>query len=357
MRVLRAVLVALGIVTTAGCKPPKAQPNKSAARPIVIGHRGAAGHLPDHTLEGYRLAIEQGADFIEPDLVATRDGVLIARHEPMLGETTDIADRSEFAARRSTRTIDGIAITDWFAFELTLAEVKTLRARQPLAERDQTKNGLYEIPTLDEVIALAKSESARTGRAIGIYPETKHPAAHAALGLPLEDRLLKALTDAGWTAKTSPVIVQSFEPESLKALRTRTDVRLSQLVDASNAASMLTPKGLATIRRYADGVAPSKAALLPAKPVDANGDGAPDDVNGDGSFDERDKALTAPTSVVKDAHDAGLFVHTWTLRSEPRRLLSDYRGDPAAEYRALFALGVDGVFTDFPDAAVATRGK
>lgn len=322
-------------------------------RPIVIGHRGAAGHLPDHTLEGYRLAIEMGADFIEPDLVATKDGVLIARHEPMLGGTTDIAEHPELAQKASTREIDGITVTDWFASDLTLAEVKRLRAKQPLPERDQSKNGAFAIPTLAEVIDLVKSESARHDRVIGLYPETKHPAHHAALGLPLEERLLEALASAGWIEKTSPVIVQSFDAASLQALRTRTKVRLVQLLPARE--SPLTKAELEGVKLYADGVAPAKSLLLPSTNVDRDSDGKPDELNRDGITDERDRVRTEATSLVRDAHELGLFVHTWTLRSEPRRLLSDYAGDPAAEYRALYALGVDGVFSDFPDAAVAAR--
>lgn len=326
----------------------------SGERPLVIGHRGAAGHLPDHTLEGYKLAIEMGADFVEPDLVATKDGVLIARHEPMLGATTDIADRPEFAKRKNTYEMDGANITDWFASDLTLAEVKGLRAKQPLTERDPSKNGVFAIPTLDEIIALVKAESARLGRPIGIYPETKHPSHHVALGLPLEDRLLKALADAGWTSKTSPVIVQSFDSASLKALRAKTSVRLAQLVPGE---TPITRAVLEEIKTYADGVAPAKSLLLPSENVDRDADGKPDDLNADGVLDERDRVLLAGTSLVQEAHDVGLFVHTWTLRSEPRRLLSDYAGNPAAEYQALYALGVDGVFTDFPDAAVEARSS
>jgi glycerophosphoryl diester phosphodiesterase len=172
---------------------------------VVVGHRGASGYLPEHTLEAYRLAIELGADFIEPDLVATKDGVLIARHEPMLSGTTDIVgERPEFAARKTARRVDGVETSDWFAADFTLAEIKQLRARQAMAERDQSHNGKYQIPTLQEVIDLAKAESARTGRTIGIYPETKHSLFHAALGLPLEDRLVDILHNAGWREKSAP---------------------------------------------------------------------------------------------------------------------------------------------------------
>jgi glycerophosphoryl diester phosphodiesterase len=349
---------------------------------LIVGHRGASGTLPEHTLEAYKLAIEHGVDFIEPDLVATKDGVLVARHEPMLSGTTDVATRPEFAARKTTRKVDGVDTTDWFAGDFTLAEIKTLRAKQAMADRDQSHNGKYEIPTLQQVIDLAKAESARTGRTIGIYPETKHSIFHAAIGLPLEDRLLDVLKAAGWTEKNSPVIIQSFETANLKYLRGKTQVRLVQLVDADDVdkdggivlaapfdkpydfvvtgdkrsfKDLLTAEGLKEIKSYADGVGPWKPYLQPAKQVLAD-DGKPRDLNGDGAIDERDRVLIAPTNVVKDAHAAGLFVHTWTFRSEPKRLASDFKGDPAAEYKAFFALGIDGLFSDFPEAAVKARG-
>lgn len=350
--------------------------------PLVVGHRGASGYLPEHTLESYRLAIAQGADFVEPDLVVTKDGVLIARHEPMLGATTDVADRPEFASRKTTKKMDGVDTTDWFAGDFTLAEIKTLRAKQAAGERDQSHNGRYAIPTFQEVIDLAKTESARLGRTIGVYPETKHPTFHEQAGLKLEDRLVDALKAAGWTDRSAPVIVQSFEVANLKYLRTRTNVRLVQLVDADDvnadgSISLVAPyaqpydfvvagdkrtfldlvskQGLAEIRTYADGVGPWKPYLMPTLAVDRNGDGKPDDLNGDGKIDERDRVLGKLTSVVADAHAVGLFVHTWTFRNEPRRLASDFKDDPAAEYRAFYALGIDGLFSDFPDAAVKAR--
>jgi glycerophosphoryl diester phosphodiesterase len=323
-----------------------------------------------------------GADFIEPDLVATRDGVLVVRHEPMLGATTDVSTRPHFASRRTTRRVDGVDTTDWFASDFTLAEIKELRAKQAMSERDRSKDGQFAIPTLQEVIDLAKAESARTGRVIGLYPETKHPTYHAALGLPLEDRLLAALAAAGWTEKTSPVIIQSFETANLKYLRTKTAVRLVQLVDADDVdlnggitlappydkpydfvvvgdkrtnKDLVTPEGLKEIKTYADGVGPWKPYILPTKGVDANNDGKADDVNGDGKVNEMDRVLGQPTNLVRDAHAAGLFVHTWTFRSEPQRLASTYKGDPAAEYKAFYATGIDGLFSDFPEAAVKAR--
>ena len=199
--------------------------------PLVIGHRGAAGYLPDHTLEGYALAIKLGADYIEPDLVATKDGHLIARHEPNITSTTDVGSHPEFADRETTKMVDGVAETGFFASDFTLAEIKTLRAVQPLAERPQQFNGRFEIPTLEEVIALAKRWSKKLDRQIGVYPETKHPTYHAGLGLPLEHRLVKVLRREGWNNRRAPVFIQSFEQSNLKLLNRLTDVRLVQLVD------------------------------------------------------------------------------------------------------------------------------
>ncbi|AOO84596.1 glycerophosphodiester phosphodiesterase [Bosea vaviloviae] len=356
-------------------------PTLSGQKPLIVGHRGASGYRPEHTLESYKLAIEQGADFIEPDLVATKDGVLVARHEPIMSGTTDVATRPEFASRKTTRKIDGVDTTDWFAGDFTLAEIKTLRAKQAFADRDQSHNGKYEIPTLQEIIDLAKTESTRLGRVIGIYPETKHSIFHAAIGLPLEDRLLDALKAAGWTEKSSPVIIQSFETANLKYLRGKTQLRLIQLVDADDVdkdggivlaapfdkpydfvvtgdkrsfKDLVTAEGLKEIKTYADGVAPWKPYILPAKQV-LGDDGKPQDLNKDGVIDERDRVLLPATDVVRNAHAAGLFVHSWTFRSEPKRLASNYKGDPGAEYKAFFDLGIDGLFSDFPDAAVKAR--
>ena len=351
-------------------------------KPLIIGHRGAAGYLPDHTLEGYKKAIAMGADFIEPDLVATQDGVLVVRHEPNITATTDVAQRPEFASRKTKKTVDGVVEEGWFASDFTLQEIKTLRAIQPLADRDPQFNGQFQIPTLVEVLDLAKAEGAKAGRTVGVYPETKHPTYHAALGLPLEDRLLATLAQYGYTTKTSPVIVQSFEVANLQYLRRHTQLRLVQLVDgnglkadgsidltapydkpydfvvagdARTFANLLTPAGLQQVKTYADGIGPWKPYLISSKLLDANQDGQPDDLNGDGQIDERDRVLLAPSEVVKNAHAVGLFVHAYTFRSEAKRLASDFKGDPKAEYRLFYQLGVDGVFSDFPDQAKAAR--
>lgn len=383
------LMVALGAAALAsashGAPPvtlPASLPTLDGKPPLVIGHRGAAGYRPDHTLESYALAIRMGADFIEPDLVATKDGYLVARHEPNITATTDVARRPEFASRKTQRQIDGIVEEGWFATDFTLAELKTLRAIQPMVERDPSFNGQYPIPTLREILDLARSEGARVGRVIGVYVETKHPIFHEDVGLKLEDRLLAILAEYGHTRKDSPVILQSFETASLKYLRARTQLRLVQLIDGSDYdfktgtvtlaapfdrpydwtragrqdlfSSMLTPAGLAEIAQYADGIGPWKPYIVPVKgSFDAAGKMI--DLNQDGVADYADAASSAPSRVVADAHHAGLMVHAYTFRNEHRRLAFDYQGDPQAEYLQFYRLGVDGVFSDFTDTAVAAR--
>ncbi len=354
--------------------------------PLVIGHRGASGYLPDHTLESYALAIKLGADYIEPDLVATKDGHLIARHEPNITTTTDVASHPEFADRETTKVVDGVAETGFFASDFTLAEIKTLRAVQPLAERPQQFNGLFEIPTLREVIALAKRKSRQLDRRIGVYPETKHPTYHADLGLRLERRLVSVLRQTGWNHRRAPVFIQSFEQSNLKLLNRLTPVRLVQLVDANDVAPdgtityappfdrpydwtvsgdpelqsrlysfFVTDEGLEEISTYADGIGPWKPYIVSSRAIDLNPDGSVADANGDGLVDETDRELLPPTDLVERAHNHGLLIHTWTFRSEQRRLASDYRGNPINEYLLFYGLGVDGVFSDFPDTAFTAR--
>ena len=354
--------------------------------PLVIGHRGAAGYLPDHTLEGYELAIKLGADYIEPDLVATKDGRLIARHEPNITSTTDVASHPEFASRETTKVVDGVAETGWFASDFTLKEIKTLRAIQPLAERPQQFNGRFKIPTLEEVIDLAKRWSKKLDRQIGVYPETKHPTYHAGLGLPLEQRLVKVLRREGWNNRRAPVFIQSFEQSNLKLLNKLTDVRLVQLVDANDVAPdgtityappfdrpydwtvsgnpvlqsrtfgfFTTDAGLEEISKYADGIGPWKPYIVSSRAIALNPDGTVADANGDGLVDERDRTLLPPTDLVERAHDHGLLIHTWTFRNEQRRLASDFGGNPVNEYLLFYRLGVDGLFADFPDTAFTSR--
>lgn len=301
------------------------------AAPLVIAHRGASGYLPEHTLEAYRMAIAMGADYIEPDLVATRDGFLVARHEPEIGSTTDVAAHDEFASRRRTVRIDGIDVTGWFTVDFTLAELKTLRAVQPRKDRSPIHDGRYEIPTLEEIIALAQQASASAGHPVGIYPETKHPSWHDTQGLALEPRLLAAMDAAGWRTPDSPVFIQSFEAGNLRWLRERTSLRLVQLI-GEDGRSLDT---LATIADYADAIGPWKRWIVGER------------------VDDGVARATPPTDLIERAHAVGLAVHAWTFRNEPIHLLADYDGDPRAEYRAFATLGVDGVFSDHPDTAIS----
>ena len=302
------------------------------ARPIIIGHRGASGHRPEHTLEGYRLAAEMGADFIEPDLVSTKDGVLIARHENEIGGTTDVA--AKFPARRTTKTVDGQAITGWFTEDFTLAEIRTLRANERLAFRSHAYDGQFAVATFDEVIELAQRLGRELNRPIGVYPETKHPTYFRNIGLPLEEKLIASLAKHGWNRKDSPVFIQSFEPDSLRFLRGKTSVRLIQL---TSDASMVDAAGLKKIAAYADGIGPEKRLIVP--------------IGADGS-------IGTPTDLVQRAHAAGLLVHIWTIRVDKEFLPAGYHGRGEAEYEQFRDLGVDGLFTDFPDvAAKVLRGK
>jgi len=385
---MRSCIRSLGLFLTlavlAVAAPALAGSRRDA--PLVIGHRGTAGYLPDHTLEGYALAIELGADFVEPDLVATKDGHLIARHEPNLIATTDVSRRSEFASRRRSATIDGATEEGWFASDFTLREIKTLRAVQPFADRPSQFNGRFEIPTLEEIIDLVKRKSREKGRTIGIYPETKHPTYHESIGLPLEGRLARILRAAGWDRRDSPVFLQSFEPSSLKKLRQLTNNRSIQLIDANDVnpdgsldftppfdrpydwtASgdprllarrfdfLTTDAGLREVKTYADGIGPWKRYIVSTAAVDLNGDGKIGDENGDGKIDEADRKLLPPTDLVERAHRHGLLVHTWTFRNEPKRLAANYQANPVSEILMFFELGVDGIFTDFTDTGVVAR--
>jgi glycerophosphoryl diester phosphodiesterase len=354
--------------------------------PLVTAHRGASGYLPEHTLEAYALAIRMGADYIEPDLVATKDGVLVARHEPWIGGTTDVA--TKFPERKRTRNVDGADVEDWFVADFTLRELRTLRARQAMAQRPQQFNDRFQIPTFDEVLQLARRAGRQRGRAVGVYPETKHPTYHQQLGLALERRVVESLRRAGLNRRGAPVIIQSFEQANLRYLDRITPVTLSQLVDAWDvnldgtlqyAETSLRPydwtvsgdpellartygylttnAGLNEVARYADIVAPWKPYIVPTTGTDANGDGAADDVTGDGRVDERDRELARPTSVVRRAHRRDLDVHTWTFRNDPQYLAADYAGDAEEEYKLFYALGIDGLFSDFPDTALAARDE
>ncbi len=342
----------LAIALLLGASGAMASPAPPA--PIIIAHRGASADRPEHTLMAYKLAIEQGADFIEPDLVATRDGQLVARHENEISSTTDIVDRPEFAARRTRKTIDGVAVEGWFTEDFTLAELKTLRARERLPQlrpANTAFDGKEAVPSFAEILALVKAEEARTGRRIGIYPEIKHPGHFRALGLPLEEPLLAALGRAGYRTRADPVFIQSFEAGNLEALRQRTDLSLIQLVAAEGGPPdrpgtsyrrMLTPAGLKALSRHVDGIGVEKALVIPRDAADR---------------------LGKPTRLVADAHAAGLKLHVWTFRPENYFLPADLqlgdgavaRGKAVAEIRAFLDAGIDGYFSDSVPDAVAAR--
>lgn len=332
--------------------------------PAVTGHRGASALRPEHTLASYRKAIEDGADIVEPDLVATKDGVLVARHENEIGGTTNVADAAQFASRKTTKTIDGIPVTGWFTEDFTLAELKTLRAKERIpANRPANTafDGQLEVPTLQEVIDLVKQESTARNKVIGIYPETKHPSYFKSIGLPLEKRLVDQLVASGYRGKGAAVYIQSFEVANLKELRGMTEMRLVQLIDnpknapapngaprnapydfvaAGNGrtyADLVTPAGLKDIAVYADVVSPYKEVIIPRTAANE---------------------LGTATSFVADARAAGLKVHTWTLRPEnpflpvslrkPDVTSPSQRGDAGAEIAAYLKAGIDGFFTDDP---------
>ncbi len=351
--------IALAASSTANAQRFVKWPTLTGAAPLVLGHRGASGYLPEHTIEGYRRAIELGADFVEPDLVSTKDGHLVARHEPLLDDTTDVKNRREFASKKTTKRLDGIQITGFYASDFTLAEIKQLRAIQPRAARPQQFNGLYQIPTLQEIIEMVQGENSRRARVVGIYPETKHPSFHAALGLPLEEPLLAILERYGWNNRQAPVFIQSFETGNLKYLRTRTKVKLVQLIDADDVGpdgkltfvapydtpynhvivgddrgfgDLVKPTNLADIATYADGIGPWKPFIA--------------------SF-AGSNPTPITTSLIADAHAAGLLVHAYTFRNDA--LGAQYQGQPKNEYTQFFLLGVDGLFTDFSDTAFEAR--
>ncbi len=323
--------------------------------PFIIAHRGASGERPEHTMAAYRLAIAQGADFIEPDLVPTKDGVLVCRHENEISGTTNVADHPEFAARKATKTIDGAAVTGWFTEDFTLAELKTLRCRERLPRlraANTAFDGQEAIATFDEALDLATAEGARLGRVVGVYPETKHPTYFDRLNLSHDKPLLDALRARGFATREAPIFIQSFEVDNLRRIAGQTDVRRVQLASAEGGpfdrpgvtyASMMSDAGLTRISTYAGAIGVEKALLLPR---DADG------------------RSTAPTDLIARAHEAGLKVHAWTFRAENTFLPLELRrgaepsahGDMEAELRLLFARGLDGAFCDFPAIGVAARG-
>lgn len=382
---MRLILISLGSVaflSACGSTSPADLLTLDGKPALVVAHRGASGYLPEETYEAYVKAIELGADAIEPDLISTKDGVLIARHDPNLAYSTNVASKPEFASRKKTVVVDGETQEGWFASDFTLAEIRTLGGISTDAERPQQFNGLYRIATFQEVIDLAKAASTG-GRVVSIYPETKNPSYHRNIGLPLEDKLIEMIKAAGLNSKDAAIFVQSFEPSSLKYLKSKgLNTKLVQLIDADDVdlatgkltfaapynrpydwtvsgdkrlfSDMVTPAGLAEIKTYADGIGPWKPYIISVK-AELGADGKVKDINGDGKVNYADASSLPPTTLIADAHKAGLLVHAYTFRNEKRRIPADFKADPKEEYKAFFRLGLDGVFSDFADTAIAAR--
>jgi glycerophosphoryl diester phosphodiesterase len=352
---LAAISMLLSSMTGAALADP------GGGKPTIYGHRGAAGYRPEHTVASYRLGARLGADYIEPDLVSTKDHVLVVRHEPAIGATTDVADHPEFADRRTTKVIDGVPFADdWFVEDFTLAELKTLRAKERLPDvrqRNTIYDGRYEVPTFQEVIDLRNQLSHQLHRRIGLIPELKHSTYFRSIGLPLEEPFVDTLRANHIANRRGKVTVQSFEIGNLKVLNDELPrVPLVQLLDSpelkpgdvlaaggtTTYGQMATPEGLAEIANYADIVGPAKTYIVPR--------------------DDAGHSLT-PTSFVDDAHAAGLDVVPYTFRNENQFLPAELRssddpnayGNAIAEYRQFFDLGVDGLFSDNPDTAKAAR--
>ncbi|BDH04747.1 MULTISPECIES: glycerophosphodiester phosphodiesterase [Streptomyces] len=333
---------------------------KSLPVPTIIGHRGASGYRPEHTFGSYDLALELGADIVEAgDLVPTKDGHLVCRHEPEIGGTTDVAAHPEFADRKATKVLDGVSVTGWFTEDFTLAELKTLRAveRIPANRPHNTLyNGRWEIPTFEEVLKWQDARTRERGRQVWIYPELKHPTYFRRLGLGLEERVAKVLRKYGKEGRNAPVILQSFEPTSIQRLNRIVDNPLVVLLDAATSrpydfvatgdprtvADLVTPRGLREIAGYAQGIGPTLDLVIPKK---------------------SDGTLGEPTRLVADAHKVGLILHPYTMRNENPFLPAEFRkgstpdgyGDVFGAYRTYFATGIDGVFTDNADTGVLAR--
>ncbi|MEU0251727.1 glycerophosphodiester phosphodiesterase [Streptomyces sp. NPDC006184] len=358
--VLGAGGAALGLPGTARAAGHGGRGLKSLPVPTIIGHRGASGYRPEHTFGSYELALDLGADVVEAgDLVPTKDGHLVCRHEPEIGGTTDVASHPEFADRRTTKVLDGVSTTGWFTEDFTLAELKTLRAveRIPANRPHNTLyNGRWQIPTFEEVLQWQDEQTRRRGRQVWIYPETKHPTYFRGLGLPLEERVAKLLRKYGKDGRNAPVILQSFEPTSIQRLNRLVDNPLVVLLSSADSrpydfvaagdprtvADLITPRGLREIAGYAQGIGPTLDLVIPR--------------NTDGT-------LGRPTTLVADAHRVGLVLHPYTMRNENPFLPAEYRkggaadgyGDVLGAFRTYFATGIDGVFTDNADTGLLAR--
>lgn len=358
---LAAGLTITGLLATPASATGAGDRGRHHSDAVVIAHRGASGYRPEHTLAAYKLAVKQCADYIEPDVVTTKDGVLVDRHEPEIGGTTDVADHPEFASRKTTKLLDGNPVTGWFTEDFTLAELRSLRAveRLPDLRPQNTKyDGLYQVPTLKEVLAYAAKTRTCSGKRVGVIPEIKHSTFFRQQGFDLEPKVVRLLHRYGFDSRRDPVVIQSFEISNLQRLNRMTRVRLVQLIDCAGGpydqiaagrqvsyADMVTPRGLRAISRYADQVGLCKDVMIPRK---------------------ADGTLDAPTPVIRDAHRAGLTVVGWTFRRENSFLPAEFRSssDPAAvgdlvgEIRTFLRAGMDQFFTDNPDlGVVAAHGR
>ena len=362
-RSLIAGAAALGVVAlpgTASALENLKAPVRKLPVPAVIGHRGSSGYRPEHTFGSYQFALDIGADVVEQDLVPTKDGHLVVRHEPEIGGTTDVASHPEFAGRKTTKTIDGIATTGWFTEDFTLAELKTLRAVERLPavrQRNTIYDGRWEIPTFEEVLKWADEQGRKRGKAVWLHTETKHPTYFRSLGLGLEERLYKLLRKYGRHTAHAPQFLQSFEPSSLQRLKklgvaapkiTLLDAATTRPYDFVAAgdprtvADLVTPAGLKWIAGFAQGIGPTLLLIIPR---DAAG------------------KLTTPTTLVADAHAAGLVLHPYTMRNENQFLPADFRtgtdpnayGDAFGAFKVYFEQGIDGIFSDNADTALLAR--
>ena len=355
----RIIGIFLGLIVSCKNQGEPKQHRLEDKKPLIIAHRGASGYLPEHTLEAYQKAIDLGADYIEPDLVMTKDGVLVVRHEPMLSQTTNISELDQFIHHKKKRKLDGVWVEDWFVCDLNLEEIKALKARQAFPDRPQNLNDQFEIPTFEEVIQLVLEQK----HEVGIYPETKHPKFHQEIDLALTDTLLQVLNKYGLNSVKSPVFIQSFEVENLQNIRAESTVKTIQLIsaggvnpdgtldfqiradraisevmpydfyihgDSRSYEDLITDEGLDFIQTYANGIGVWKPFIFP--------------------YDSNFQALKH-TDIIDRAHEKGLLVHAYTFRNESKRLLTNYNNKPELEYKAFYALGLDGVFTDFTDTA------
>ncbi|MCB5168994.1 glycerophosphodiester phosphodiesterase [Streptomyces bambusae] len=357
-----ASTIGMGAGTAAAAGSPAAedgrhpQGHRGLPVPTVIGHRGASGYRPEHTLGSYQLALDLGAHVIEQDLVPTKDGHLVCRHENEIGGTTDVADHPEFEGRRTTKTIDGVAVTGWFTEDFTLAELKTLRAKERIPavrQRNTLYDGRWAVPTFEEVLRWARREGRRRGHEVWLHVETKHPSYFRGLGLGLEEPLAKLLRRYGRDGRNAPVFLQSFEPSSIQRLAklvaapkvvllsgaTTRPWDFVQAGDPRTVADLVRPEGLRWMAGFAQGIGPTLDLVIPRTPAGT---------------------LGTPTTLVRDAHAQGLLLHPYTARNENSFLPAEFRKgtDPAAygdvfgALRAYFAQGIDGIFTDQPDTAL-----